>query len=97
MREQKEQRRLDADARKAIAKAKREKEKHVHDLEMKIATLEGRQKELVADLEDPAAYDAGGHAIAINRELSAVSDDLARLTAEWESATKAGEQQVSVV
>jgi hypothetical protein len=40
---------------------------------------------------------AFGHAIAINRELSAVSDDLARLTAEWESATKAGEQQVSVV
>jgi ATP-binding cassette subfamily F protein 3 len=97
MREQKEQRRLEADARKAIAKAKREKEKRVHDLEMKIATLEGRQKELVADLEDPAAYEAGGHAIAINRELSAVSDDLARLTAEWESATKAGEQQVSVV
>jgi ATP-binding cassette subfamily F protein 3 len=96
MREQKEQRRLEADARKAIAKAKREKEKRVHDLEMKIATLEGRQKELIADLEDPAAYEAGGHAIAINRELSAVSDDLARLTAEWENATKAGEQ-VSVV
>jgi ATP-binding cassette subfamily F protein 3 len=96
MREQKEQKRLEADARKANAKAKREKEKRVHDLEMKIATLEGRQKELVTDLEDPAAYEAGGHAIAINRELSAVSDDLARLTAEWENATKAGEQ-VSVV
>jgi ATP-binding cassette subfamily F protein 3 len=88
MREQKEQKRLEADARKAIAKAKREKEKRVHELEMKIATLEGRQKELVADLEDPAAYEPGGRAVAINRELSAVSDDLARLTAEWESATK---------
>jgi hypothetical protein len=40
-----------------------------------------------AALEDPAAYAPGGHATAINRDLSAVSHDLARLTAEWESVT----------
>ncbi|HSS18084.1 MAG TPA: hypothetical protein VLQ29_14085 [Candidatus Dormibacteraeota bacterium] len=40
-----------------------------------------------AALEDPAAYTPGGHATAINRDLSAVSHDLARLTAEWESVT----------
>jgi ATP-binding cassette subfamily F protein 3 len=89
MREQKEQKRAEADARKSIAKAKRDKEKRVRDLEMKIAALEGQQKELVAALEDPAAYEPGGRAVAINRELSAVTDDLARLTAEWESATAA--------
>jgi ATP-binding cassette, subfamily F, member 3 len=89
LREQKEQKRLQADARNAIARAKREKEKRVHDLEMRIAALEGRQKELVAELEDPAAYEAGGRAVAINRELSAVTDDLARLTTEWEIATAA--------
>jgi ATP-binding cassette, subfamily F, member 3 len=49
--------------------------------------LERQQKELTAALEDPAAYAAGGHAISINRDLSAVSHDLARLTAEWESVT----------
>jgi hypothetical protein len=49
--------------------------------------LEGQQKELVAALEDPAAYARGGHATAINRDLSALSHDLARLTAEWESVT----------
>jgi ATP-binding cassette subfamily F protein 3 len=87
LREQKAQKRLEAEARNAIAKTKRERNKRVHDLEMQIAALEGQQKELVAALEDPAAYESGGRAVAINRELSAVTDNLARLTSEWESAT----------
>src|SRR5206468_5555607 len=86
-RKQKEQKRLEAEARNAVAKARREKEKRVHELEMKIAVLEGQQKELAAALEDPAAYTPGGHAIAINRDLSVLTHDLARLTAEWESVT----------
>jgi ATP-binding cassette, subfamily F, member 3 len=40
LREQKVQKRLQAEARTAIARKKREKEKHVHALEMKIAALE---------------------------------------------------------
>src|SRR5205814_5027945 len=87
LREQKAQKRLEAEARNAITKARREKEKRVHELEMKIAALEGQQKELAAALEDPAAYTPGGHATAINRDLSSLADDLARLTAEWENAT----------
>jgi ATP-binding cassette subfamily F protein 3 len=87
LRKQKEQKRLEAEARNAIAKARREKEKRVHELETKIAALEEQQKELAAALEDPATYTAGGYAIAINRDLSALSHDLARLTAEWESVT----------
>ena len=78
---------MEAETRNAIAKARREKEKRVHELEMKIAALEGQQKELAAALEDPAAYQPGGRATAINRDLSAVAHDLARLTAEWESVT----------
>src|SRR5256714_3207621 len=87
LREQKVQKRLQAEARTAIARKKREKEKHVHALEMKIAALEGQQREVVTALEDPAAYQPGGRAVALNRELSAVTDDLARLTKEWETAT----------
>ena len=87
LREQKVQKRLQAEARTAIARKKREKEKHVHALEMKIAALEGQQRELVTALEDPAAYQPGGRAVALNCELSAVTDDLARLTKEWETAT----------
>ena len=61
--------------------------KQLAELEMQIATLEGQQKELTAALEDPAAYDAGGNAVAINRDLAAVCDNLERLNAEWEKAT----------
>jgi ATP-binding cassette subfamily F protein 3 len=89
LREQKMQKRSQAEARNAIAREKRGKEKHVHALEMKIAALEGQQKELVTALEDPAAYQPGGRAVALNRELSAVTDDLTRLTNEWETATAA--------
>jgi ATP-binding cassette subfamily F protein 3 len=87
LREQKAQKRLEAETRNAIAQAKREKEKRVHDLEMKIAALENHQRELAAALQDPAVYEPGGRAIAINRDLSSVADDLARLTGEWENAT----------
>jgi ATP-binding cassette subfamily F protein 3 len=89
LREQKMQKRSQAEARNATARKKREKEKHVHALEMKIAALEGQQKELVSALEDSAAYQPGGRAVALNRELSAVTDDLTRLTNEWETATAA--------
>jgi ATP-binding cassette subfamily F protein 3 len=92
LREQKAQKRLEAESRNAIAKARREKEKRVHELEMKIAALEGQQKELAAALEDPAAYQPGGRATVINRDLFAVAHDLARLTAEWESVTAVGEK-----
>jgi ATP-binding cassette, subfamily F, member 3 len=87
LRKQKQQKRLEAEMRNAIGKARREKEKRMHDLETKIAALEQQQKELAAALEDPATYTSGGNAIAINRDLSALSHDLARLTAEWESVT----------
>jgi ATP-binding cassette subfamily F protein 3 len=87
LREQKARKRLEADSRNAIAKVRREKEKRVHELEMKIAALEAQQKELAAALEDPAVYTQGGRAITINRDLSALSHDLTRLTAEWERVT----------
>jgi hypothetical protein len=63
------------------------KKKSVHELEMKIAALERQQKELAAALEDPTAYTPGGNVTAINRDLSTVAHDLARLTTEWESVT----------
>jgi ATP-binding cassette, subfamily F, member 3 len=87
LRKQKGQKRAEAEARNAIAKTKREKDKRLHELEMQIAALEGQQKELVRALEDPAVYESGGRAVSINRELSAVTADLARLINEWESAT----------
>ena len=78
-----ERRRAEAEQRKVEAKAKREHEKRVHDLEMKVLTLEGRQKELTVELEKPETYEAGGSAMHLNRELQGVTEELERLTAEW--------------
>lgn len=94
LREQKEQKRAEAEQRKAIARERREKEKRVAELEMHVVALESRQKELAAALEDPAVYEPGGDAMALNRELSAVADELERATAEWEAAAQALEASV---
>lgn len=85
MRESREQRRVEAEQRKAEAKRKRDREKIVRDLEMQILKLEGRQKELTEELEKPETYEPGGPAMQLNRELQAVTADLERLTAEWET------------
>jgi ATP-binding cassette subfamily F protein 3 len=87
LREQKEQKRVEAEMRKEQAKLRREKEKRLHEIEMRLATLEGEKKELVAELENPAAYEPGGRAMTIHRELTAVSTEIERLTNEWDQAS----------
>jgi len=87
LKEQKERKRLEAEVRKQQSRVNREKAGRLTELEQQIAALEGQQKELAAALENPAAYEAGGEAMAINRELVAVSESLERLNSEWESAT----------
>ena len=89
LRETREQRRAAAEERKVEAKLKRQHDKHVHEkLEMRILTLEGRQKELTAELEKPETYQTGGAAMQLNREFSAVAAELERLTAEWEKLAR---------
>ena len=85
LRETRERRRAESEQRKAEAKVKRDREKHARELEMHILTLEGRQKELTAELEKPETYNAGGAVMELNRELLAVTEELERLTAEWEA------------
>jgi ATP-binding cassette subfamily F protein 3 len=84
MKEVRGQRRQEAEKRKAESKVKRDQQKQAEALEMRILTLEGRQKEIAAELEDPAAYDAGGPAIRLNRELMSVNEELEKVMAEWE-------------
>lgn len=85
MREVKERKRLEAEARKAAAQARRDFEKKLHAIEMEILSYEGRQKELTAELEKPEAYAPGGAAMQLNRDLLAVTEELERLTARWEA------------
>ncbi len=85
LKENRQQRRADAEQRKADAKLKRDWDKRVQEVEMHILSLEGRQRELTGELEKPETYDAGGAAMEFNRELLAVNDELARVTREWEA------------
>ncbi len=55
-------------------------------VEKEIARLEQKQKELTAELENPETYHKGGRAVAINRELHYVVDDLTKAAQEWENA-----------
>ncbi|MBA2743591.1 MAG: ABC-F family ATP-binding cassette domain-containing protein [Chthoniobacterales bacterium] len=89
LKESKQQRRAEAEQRKAEAKIKRDHDKRVHEVEMHILSLEGRQRELTAELEKPETYNAGGAVMELNRELLAVSDELARVTREWEALAEA--------
>ncbi len=88
-REIKEQRRLEAEQRKAIAQAERERREKITHLEMRIAHLEGRLKELTTELEKPEVYEPGGPVMELNRELVTVTGELERTTAEWEAASAA--------
>ena len=68
------------------SRERREQEQIVGTLEKEIARLEQKQKELAAELENPETYDQPGRAVAVNRELSTVTEDLTRATADWEHA-----------
>jgi ATP-binding cassette subfamily F protein 3 len=88
LRETRERRRIESEKRKAEAKAKRDREKQARELEMHILSLEGRQKELTAELEKPETYEAGGAVMELNRELLAVTEELERLMADWETLSE---------
>ena len=58
----------------------------IKHLESRIQELERRQHELVTALEDQATYADAGRAVALNRELAAVVEDLEKANSEWEIA-----------
>ena len=81
-----DQKRLEAEQRQARSRERREQQQAVHRLEKEIQALEVRQNELTNDLERPETYEQPGRALQINRDLSAVSEDIKRLTHQWEAA-----------
>ena len=90
----KSQKRLEAEQRQALSRKRREHELIVSGLEKRIHELEQRQSELTAELEKPESYEKAGLVMQLNRELTQVTDDLQRLTAEWEvAASKLAEIQ----
>ena len=83
-RDRKDQKRLEAEQRQSRSRERKVQQQIVHRLEKEIAELELRQTELTADLEKSETYERPGAAMQINRDLSAVMEDIGRLTVEWE-------------
>ena len=75
-----DQKRLDAERRKA--------EKEVSRLEAKIAELEAKKAELENRLADPAVYSNGEKAKTVQRDIEAVTIELDETTAAWEIAVE---------
>src|SRR5881396_189887 len=84
--DRKEQKRLAAGQRQVRSRERKAQQQIVHRLEKEIAELELRQAGLTADLEKSETYEKPGAALQINRDLSAVMENLERLTVEWEQA-----------
>lgn len=66
----------------------------VSDAEKNVVELEEKQAELTAELEDPSTYEEAGKAQHLNRELTAISDQLSAANQAWEeAATKLSEAE----
>ena len=57
-------------------------------LEQAVAQLESKQSELTAELEAPETYNTPGKAQHLNRELSAIVDQISTATTAWEVAAE---------
>jgi ATP-binding cassette subfamily F protein 3 len=82
----KEQKRIDAEERQTRYRKRKTHQDAVTRVEAEIQRLEARQKELTAELENPATYEKGGAAMNLNREWQENADSLKRLAHEWEQA-----------
>ena len=80
LKELKQQRRAESEARKAAAAILRQSETTQHKLEHRIITLEARQRELATILET-AANDAS--AFPLHRELADLTEELELANEEW--------------
>ena len=79
-----EQKRLEADARQLRSRARKELEQELAALEERILGLESRQKELATSLEQPDVYENSARAMQVNKELKSVTEELQSLSPEWE-------------
>ncbi len=79
---QKDRKQLAADARKALAAQRRA----VVNFEGWIASAEKRQQDLTAELERPETYSKSGRVKEINQALRTVTEEIARLNTNWETA-----------
>ncbi|RKX34301.1 MAG: ABC transporter ATP-binding protein [Verrucomicrobia bacterium] len=66
----------------------------VGKLERAVTELEAKQAEITSALEDPDTYAEVGKALHLNRELTAISDQIQQATVAWETAASNLEKTV---
>jgi len=79
-----DQKRLEADARQLRSRARKEIERELSALEERILGLEFRQKELATSLERPEVHEDSARVMQVNKELKSVTEELHSLSPEWE-------------
>lgn len=84
----KEQKRLEAEARNARSKAKKDAEARVAKIEAELTALDKRKHEIVELLQDEATYADAVKFRDLSAELEAVEPKIAKLTTEWEKAAE---------
>jgi ATP-binding cassette subfamily F protein 3 len=93
----KDQKRIEAEARQARSHERKTHESAVRKLEAEIQKLEARQKELTLELENPASYEKPGGAMELNREWMEHASRLKLLAQQWEQAALKLEETKMVV
>jgi ATP-binding cassette subfamily F protein 3 len=78
--------------RRASANSLKKLRIEVGHLEEVVSKLEAKQSELTAQLEAPETYSEPGRAQHLNRELSAIVDQLGTASAAWEKAASGLEE-----
>lgn len=82
----KEQKRLEAEARNARSRARKEVEARIAKIEGELAEKETRKTDIIRLLQDPETYADGAQANALSRELEDIEGRVELLTGEWEAA-----------
>jgi len=87
LKEMKQQRRAEAEVRKAAAKAKRDQEQKVATLEARIQELEAKVKDLTQALQDPEAHGSGKGA-ELSRTMTRTTAEIVTLSVQWEKESE---------
>jgi ATP-binding cassette subfamily F protein 3 len=91
----KEQRRLEAEARNARSRVKRELEARIATIEARLEEVEARRKEVEKALQDPGTFADGALASRLHHELDALEKETEKKTGEWERAAAELEAMVA--
>jgi ATP-binding cassette subfamily F protein 3 len=88
----KEQKRLEAEARNARSKRKRDLETKIAEIDARLEAIESRKRVLELALQDPGTFADSALSRTLQQELDALDAETHKKTSEWEKAAAELEQ-----